>query len=250
MFISYTYKIRRMAVGSKSFPQDCRPEPSISLPETGKSFGTGFAPRGHAMSTVAEVVIGFGLIEATLWSKAGFYDGLFLTLSVLAISYFTYGPGYSKTELGLAPKRNGTVPILLLGLVLVSAIIGGTLALGLPVPANPAWPQLHSIVEYAVWALIQQFILQAFFFVRLETLLGGKRAVFLSSLLFAGTHWPSPVLTVGTLLGALFFCEAFRRYRNLIPLGVVHAALGIALAECIPDELLHHMRVGIGYWHP
>ncbi len=140
--------------------------------------------------------------------------------------------------------------MLLVGLGLVVVIVGGTLALGLPVPANASWPQLHSIVEYAVWALVQQFILQAFFFVRLETLLGGKRAVLLSSLLFASTHWPNPVLTVGTLLGALFFCEAFRRYRNLIPLGVVHAALGITLAECIPDQLLHHMRVGIGYWHP
>jgi membrane protease YdiL (CAAX protease family) len=68
--------------------------------------------------------------------------------------------------------------------------------------------------------------------------------------LFASTHWPSPVLTAGTLMGGLFFCEAFRRYRNLIPLGVVHAALGVALAEIVPDSLLHRMRVGIAYWHP
>jgi membrane protease YdiL (CAAX protease family) len=86
--------------------------------------------------------------------------------------------------------------------------------------------------------------------VRLELLVGRKRAVLLASFLFASTHWPSPVLTAGTFLGALFFCEAFRRYRNLIPLGAVHAALGMALAESVPDSLLHHMRVGIAYWHP
>lgn len=238
-----------MAAGSKSFPQDCPPEASISHPETGKSSWAGSAQREPPASIVIEIVLGFGLIEATLWSKSGFYNSLFLTLAVLTILFFTFRRGYVGNELGLVPRRTGAAPILLLGLAMLSVVVGGTLAVGLPVPANPSWPPLHSVVEYAVWALIQQFILQAFFFVRLEALVGGKRAVFLSSLLFAGTHWPSPVLTVGTLLGALFFCEAFRRYRNLIPLGAVHAALGIALAECIPDDLLHHMRVGIGYWH-
>ena len=38
----------------------------------------------------------------------------------------------------------------------------------------------------------------------------------------------------------------------LFPLGVVHAALGLTIAASLPDSLLHHMRVGIGYlmYHP
>jgi hypothetical protein len=39
----------------------------------------------------------------------------------------------------------------------------------------------------------------------------------------------------------------FRRYRILDPLAIVHAVLGLTLAFVVPDSLLHHMRVGIGY---
>jgi len=39
----------------------------------------------------------------------------------------------------------------------------------------------------------------------------------------------------------------FRRYRNIFPLGLVHAALGLTIAASLPDHWLHHMRVGIGY---
>jgi hypothetical protein len=39
----------------------------------------------------------------------------------------------------------------------------------------------------------------------------------------------------------------FRRYRNIFPLGLVHAALGLTIAASLPDSLLHHMRVGLGY---
>ncbi len=98
-----------------------------------------------------------------------------------------------------------------------------------------------------IWALIQEFILQSFFFNRFEELYGGSAAVWIASTLFAAAHLPSPVLTTATLIGALFFCEMFRRYRSIYPLGVVHAMLGLSIFLITPDSLLHHMRVGIGY---
>jgi membrane protease YdiL (CAAX protease family) len=54
-------------------------------------------------------------------------------------------------------------------------------------------------------------------------------------------------LTGITLLGGLFFCEMFRRYRSIYPLGVTHALLGLTMAASFPQEGLHHMRVGIDY---
>lgn len=53
-------------------------------------------------------------------------------------------------------------------------------------------------------------------------------------------------------VGGLFFCEMFRRYRNIFPLGLVHALLGLTLAASFSDAVLPHMRVGIGYirFHP
>jgi hypothetical protein len=39
----------------------------------------------------------------------------------------------------------------------------------------------------------------------------------------------------------------FRRYRSIYSLAIVHAMLGVTIALTVPDSLLHHMRVGIGY---
>ena len=105
----------------------------------------------------------------------------------------------------------------------------------------------ESMAVCSVVAALQEFILQSFMFVRLETFLGSRRALLYSSCLFAVAHIPSPALTFLSFLGALFFCEMFRRFRNIYPLGLVHAALGLTIAASLPDSLMHHMRVGLGF---
>jgi Type II CAAX prenyl endopeptidase Rce1-like len=57
-----------------------------------------------------------------------------------------------------------------------------------------------------------------------------------ASTLFAAAHLPSPVLTTATLIGALLFCEMYRRYRSISPLGIVHAMLGLTIAIITPDS--------------
>jgi membrane protease YdiL (CAAX protease family) len=145
---------------------------------------------------------------------------------------------------GSRPGSGATV-ILVSGIFLIVAIIFAGWVLhdlgpAQPVPWRRAW-------KYAIWALEQEFILQSFFFVRLESLLGSRRAVMAAALLFAATHVPSPLLTGLSLIGGLLFCEMFRRYRNIFPLGLIHAAIGLTIAASLPDSLLHHMRVGLGY---
>jgi membrane protease YdiL (CAAX protease family) len=94
---------------------------------------------------------------------------------------------------------------------------------------------------------VQEFILQGIFFVRLESVLGSRRAVLSSATLFAVAHIPSPILTILSFCGGILFCGLFRRWRNLYPLGVIHAALGLTITASLPDRWLHHMRVGIGF---
>jgi hypothetical protein len=171
--------------------------------------------------------------------------GVMLSMVVLCLK-----SGYSLRELGLSSPVSGALRILAVGAVLCGVIAAAgffTRAFG---PAQPApW---HRVWGYTTWALMQQFMLQSFFFVRLESALGGRRAVWAAALLFAIPHLPNPLLTSLSFLGAVFFCEMFRRYRNLFPLGVVHAALGLTIAASFPDRVLHHMRVGLGYltYHP
>lgn len=131
------------------------------------------------------------------------------------------------------------------GLLLVaSAWMAGTLHV-----LHGRQPVLWHTFLYFVWALVQEFIVQSFFFVRIESVLENSRgAVIATALLFCAAHIPNPVLIAATFLLALALTEVFRRNRNLYPLAIAHGLLGLALAVSVPDALSHHMRVGIAYW--
>ena len=71
-------------------------------------------------------------------------------------------------------------------------------------------------------------------------------------LVFFLAHLPNPVLLLVTAIAAPIFIELFRRYRNLYPLAIAHALVGLALAVALPDGVTHQMKVGSGYlyWSP
>jgi len=197
-----------------------------------------------------QVTVGYALIEVVLWTPRGRAQSAAMLLATVCLLLFTGFGHYSARELGLRlPSLKGAAWILTSGLIAASGIVAGASLLGENFPANTTWPTLNGAWQYALWGVVQQFILQSFFYVRLESVLGSSRAVLATAFLFSAAHIPSPVLTVATLLGALFFCEMFRRYRSIYPLGIVHAMLGLAMAASFPDTLLRHMRVGLGYLH-
>lgn len=188
----------------------------------------------------------FGLIIVAVWMPPGPSLALTAILMMAGVLIFSLRSGYTAKELGLTrPFANAGLIVVagisLAGLIVVSGHYWTRVAgAAVPVPPHRAW-------QYVIWALIQEFILQSFFFVRFEAVFGGKKSVWIASGLFAVAHIPNPLLTPLSFLGALLFCEMFRRYRNLFPLGVIHALLGLTIAASLPDSLLHHMRVGIGY---
>jgi membrane protease YdiL (CAAX protease family) len=101
---------------------------------------------------------------------------------------------------------------------------------------------------YLVWSLLQQFMLQDYFLLRLLRLMPGKAAAVLTAaILFASAHIPNPVLMLGTLLWGIAACILFLRYRDLYSLGVAHCLLGICIAVSVPAHIHHGMRVGLGY---
>jgi hypothetical protein len=101
---------------------------------------------------------------------------------------------------------------------------------------------------YLVWSLLQQFMLQDYFLLRLLRLLPNKAAaVSTAAILFASAHIPNPVLMVATLLWGIAACILFLRYRDLYSLGVVHCLLGICIGVTVPAHIHHGMRVGLGY---
>jgi len=224
-----------MSSESKTF---ITPPPPISSAEVHHS-------RASDFRNLFEIGIVFGLILIAVWTPQGRVNTSVSVAALLLTVLLTISSSYSARKLGLTRPSSGSGVILGLGALLVLIILAmGALTHSLGAPQPLPW---HRAWQYAIWALLQEFLLQSFMYVRLESLFGSRQALFLASGLFALAHLPSPMLTSLSLLGALFFCEMFRRYRNIFPLGLVHAALGLTIAASLPDRLLHHMRVGIGY---
>jgi membrane protease YdiL (CAAX protease family) len=74
-----------------------------------------------------------------------------------------------------------------------------------------------------------------------------KSAALLAAVLFALAHLPNPILTPITLFWGFAACLLFLHYRNLYPLAMAHAIVGIAIAITVPGPVVHNMRVGLGY---
>ena len=187
---------------------------------------------------------------AAVWTMRGPMNGFCILLTFVMILGLTLRGNYTLSQMGLTePSFRSAATVLFWGIVLVLLLALASRWTGLNEAPRPLiWSQMW---KYTIWAMLQQFILQSFFFVRLESLFGDRAGLWAASL-FAITHIPSPLLTALSFLGGLFFCEMFRRYRNIFSLGIVHAALGYTIAACFCDSILHRMRVGIAYlrYHP
>ena len=232
-----------MAVGSKSFLQESAPK---VVPQS-RSLANPFTHR-ERWSIWFQILLVFGLLEAVMWTPRSAVHSCLIVLEVVVVLWLGL-QGYSKSELGLVwPSRNLSLSIVFMGAAAALAIPLLALATGHPVPANADWPRFQNLWPYVIWACAQQFLLQSFFFVRVESLAGPRWAVVASTALFTLAHLPNAALTAMTFVGALFFTELFRRFRSIYPLGIIHAMLGIAIAYSFPNQFMHHMRVGLSYW--
>ncbi len=196
-----------------------------------------------------EIVLVYGIIEAALWTEgaARYWFSLLALLVVVII-------GIDRRDLW--PKLGLGSPGLVASLWIIpasAALGGGILLTGYFVgtlhrPYGRFW--YVAIPGYLLWAFQQQYLLQSFFFTRFESLLGdGWRPLLSAVLLFFLAHIPNPILMGATLAMAAAFCLLFRRYRSIYALAVAHAMLGLSLAAVIPEPMVRHMRVGIGYFH-
>ncbi|HWR35256.1 MAG TPA: CPBP family intramembrane glutamic endopeptidase [Clostridia bacterium] len=196
---------------------------------------------------IAVLVVGYALLECALWTSrpAQFaWSALFAAWVVGTV--VASRPTLAELGLGVTGLRASAWVVAaasaLALLMLAAAATAGTLH-----PLFGLIPQIPHSLLYVFWAFQQQFILQCFFFLNLQSIVGTKRAVVLASVLFAFAHLPNPVLTVGTLVTGVAFCAAFARYRNLYALAAAHAVLGLAVALSLPDDVHRHMRVGLGW---
>jgi membrane protease YdiL (CAAX protease family) len=197
---------------------------------------------------IAELTIGYGLILVVIWTpnpaQRILYWTAFAWIAITAIlrrkEHETHGLGFR----GLLPS------LWIVAAAIFFALAGIALAKHLHTlhKLYGPMPVLTHVLGYALWALMQQFILQIYVLLRLLRLgMNRTPAIALAAVLFAAAHIPNPVLVALTLAWGAVSCLLFLRYRNLYTLALAHGILGMTLAVTVPNHINHHMRVGLGY---
>ena len=197
--------------------------------------------------TIAGLMIGFTAIMITLWLPSRqqvFFGPIALFIPLLLV--LSRRP--SMNELGLG-WRGLISSLWILPAAVAVAALGIQLARAAGTFHTLYNPDFSHVVGYVVWTIYQQFLLQDYFMPRLTRLFTTDAAIAFAAVLFAVAHLPNVPLTVATLVWGAVSCALFRRYRSLYVLGIAQGLLGLCVAVCIPDVYLHHMRVGLGYWH-
>jgi membrane protease YdiL (CAAX protease family) len=111
-------------------------------------------------------------------------------------------------------------------------------------PHDPVF-EWHRLWVYSLSACLQQWALNSLLTNRLLSLTPRRSvAVVWASVIFASLHWPNPVLVPLALVAGMITTWLFARQRNLIPLIIAHATLGMLLWWTFPFSWHHGMRVG------
>lgn len=195
---------------------------------------------------ILELAIAYTLILVVIWTPNP-WQRIFYITAVIVLALILAFSFQEARALGLQLKNLGrSLWVALIALALAAIII--LIAAHKHTLHNTS----HFIARYwgyALWAFVQQILLQDIFLRRLLILVPSKPhlAALVAAILFASAHLPNPLLTLLTLLWGFLSCLLFLRYRNIIPLAIAHAAMGITLAITIPAPLIHNMRVGLGF---
>ncbi len=196
---------------------------------------------------VLELAVGYALILLGIWTPLPWQR--WFALAALAWVLLTTAISFDGwTAMGLR-ERGFLQSLWVTGAALVLA--AGAMLVSWRLHMLHTWrPELfiHRYWAYAVWAVLQQFLLLDFFLLRLLRLLRSKAAaVMVTAGLFALAHLPNPILMPLTIVWGAIACALFLRYRNVYTLGMAHAIFGICIAVTVPAHIDHNMRVGLGY---
>lgn len=113
-----------------------------------------------------------------------------------------------------------------------------------------------NLLVLPVWAVIQQYVLQAFIYRRMrwifisesdspeQSLRQTRLAILATAVIFSVTHLPNLMLMLLTLLGALLWSWVYERAPNLFALGLSHATISLMLMTSLPPWFLPSMSVG------
>jgi membrane protease YdiL (CAAX protease family) len=195
-----------------------------------------------------EIAAAYGLILAVEWTPRPWQRVLWLA-AAMGVAMIVWRSFDGWQAMGFRTANLGrSLWIAAAALVLAAAAIVTAVWMHTLLASGGPFRFFATYCAYAIWSGVQQLLLQGVFLPRFLRLIPRPAAAaLLASALFALAHLPNPVLVPITLIWGLAACLLFLRYRNIYPLMIAHAILGITVAITIPGPVDHNMRVGLGY---
>ncbi|WP_313915605.1 CPBP family glutamic-type intramembrane protease [Tahibacter sp.] len=134
--------------------------------------------------------------------------------------------------------RASAAPLVALGLVLILGRPGAHAAIS-----------VADVIAYALWALLQQYLICVVFADRLYRVgLPARWTVLAAAGLFALLHTPNATLMLATFCGGLIWTALWLRERSLIPLALSHATAALLLGSGLPPTVLRSAEVSLRYY--
>jgi membrane protease YdiL (CAAX protease family) len=223
-------------------------EPPATLPHAPDQFDAQPGSRRNRRRDAIEVAAAYGLIMAVEWTPRPLQRVLWIVAAAgLAVTVWRSFDGWQAMGFRAANfRRSLWIAAAALALAATAIVVAARMHT-LLVP-DGVLTFLATYCAYAIWTGVQQFLLQGVFLLRFLRLIPRPAAAALTaSVLFAAAHLPNPVLMPITFIWGFAACLLFLRYRNIYPLMIAHAILGITVAMTIPGPVDHNMRVGLGY---
>ena len=97
-----------------------------------------------------------------------------------------------------------------------------------------------------LWGGAQQWLLQTTFLREAESA-RTRRPAIVAAALFGALHLPNPFLTTVTAVSAVGWCAIYRRYPNVLPLALSHAAGTLVVEALFDASVTGRLRVGYSY---
>ncbi len=171
-------------------------------------------------------------------------------LAAIVASHFLHHDRLKDLGLTWEEARGSASVVLPLAIALYLPILIFGFARGALVLSLPDERTLAGFVGYLIWCAGQQYLAQSFFHHRLRSVVTSPHlSSLLVALMFGAAHIPNPVLMAATTFGGFIMAEIFLRHRNIWPLALAQAVGGFLLGAVTPASLIHHMRVGPGYFY-
>jgi membrane protease YdiL (CAAX protease family) len=220
----------------------------VSLEEQVRAGSVG--PRVKPVYTALEVLLAYAAILYYIWHWQFTHPLVWIVLfTAMLLTHAWHRDTFRTLGLSRAELRASAQIVLTFAVVLSVPLLVYGFARHRLVPITPNRHALESFLAYGVWCVFQQYLAQSYFHNRLMAIISNRHvSSILIGIMFGAAHIPNPVLMIATGIGGFIFAEIFARHRNIWPLALAQAVGGFLLAAVFPDTILHHMRVGPGYY--